>query len=178
MRLGLGAGRTLLFCDARKFGRLLHAVEPAAALAHLGPEPLARDFSAARLHVMLSARRRMLKPLLMDQTFLAGLGNIYTDEALFRARLHPERSAASLHRAEAARLHRAIRAVLRRGIAENGTSLDWIYPGGRMQDYLEVYGRAGRPCPACGRPIERILVGQRSTHLCPACQAPGSRAGR
>lgn len=170
MRLGLSGGHDLLFCDARKFGRLRHAKDPAAALAHLGPEPLAVDFTGARLHAMLRARSRRLKPLLLDQAFLAGLGNIYTDESLFAARLHPLRRSSTLSRAESNKLHRAIRAVLRRGIEYNGTSLDWIYPGGRMQAYLKVYGRAGQACPGCRRPIQRILVGQRSTHLCPACQ--------
>ncbi len=178
MRLGLSGGHDLLFCDARKFGRLLHAPDPAVALAHLGPEPLADDFTGARLHAMLGGRKRRLKPLLLDQSFLAGLGNIYTDESLFAARLHPLRRSDTLSAAEARRLHRAIRATLRRGIEHNGTSLDWIYPGGRMQDYLKVYGRAGQACPRCSGPIERVLVGQRSTHLCPACQRTRRRSRR
>lgn len=113
---------------------------------------------------------RALKALLLDQALLAGLGNIYTDEALFRAGLHPARPANTLSASEAVRLHAAIVAVLTEGLAANGTSFDWIWPGGHMQDNLRVYGRGGRPCPTCGAPIARARVGQRSTHYCPLCQ--------
>ena len=164
-----GLGR-LMLCDARKFARVRWAPDRAAALAHLGPEPLGARFSGAALAEGLRARRRQLKPLLLDQRFVAGLGNIYTDESLHRAGLHPQRRSDSVSRAAAGRLHRAIQAVLREGIAHCGTSLDWIYPGGSMQDYLRVYGRTGQPCPACGASIVRIVVAQRSTHLCPDCQ--------
>ncbi|MBN2497738.1 MAG: DNA-formamidopyrimidine glycosylase [Deltaproteobacteria bacterium] len=171
-RLIMQGGERLLFCDARKFGRIRHVRDVEAALDALGPEPLSAGFDAARLLRMLGERRRRIKPLLLDQAFVAGLGNIYTDEALFRAGLHPLRRACDLDPNEVRRLRRAIRSVLRDGIRRCGTSIDWIYPGGRMQDYLRVYGRAGEPCPRCGTPIQRIMAGQRSTHLCPRCQPP------
>jgi formamidopyrimidine-DNA glycosylase len=169
-RIGLGRGDALLFVDARKFGRIRHSHDAAAALAHLGPEPLQDGFTPAALFRILNGRRRQLKPLLLDQTLIAGLGNIYTDEALHRAKLHPELRSNEITRAEAGRLQRAIRFVLNKGIRYNGTTLDWIYPGGQMQNYLKIYGRKGEACPRCKKPIQRIVVAQRSTHLCPACQ--------
>jgi formamidopyrimidine-DNA glycosylase len=171
-RFLLSGDQTLLFCDTRKFGRIRHVKDPQTTLSHLGPEPLAAEFSAKALANLLTGRKRRLKPLLMDQTVIAGMGNIYADESLFRARLHPLRSAYSLSWDEIKRLHRAIRQVLREAIRRSGTTFDWVYPGGRMQNHLRVYGRKGRPCPVCGRPIELIRVAQRSTHLCPACQKP------
>ena len=165
----LAGCETLYFCDARKFGRIRHVADPAAALALLGPEPLDASFSARTLAGLLD-RRRKLKPLLLDQTVIAGLGNIYTDEALHRARLHPLRRADSLTWDEVKRLHRAVRQVLREAIRRCGTSFDWAYPGGRMQKDLRVYRRGGQPCKVCGAPIQVIRVGQRSTNLCPACQ--------
>ncbi len=160
----------LLFCDTRKFGTIRHVRDPEKALSRLGPEPLAAEFSAKGLAGLLSGRKRILKPLLMDQTVLAGMGNIYTDESLFRARLHPLRRADDLTWEEIKRLHRSIRQVLREGIKRSGTTFDWVYPGGKMQNHLRVYGRKGQPCLNCGRPIQMIRVAQRSTHFCPACQ--------
>ena len=122
------------------------------------------------MRLRLAARRRILKPLLLDQAFLAGLGNIYADEALHRARLHPRRMSDSLTAAEAAGLWRGIRGALRSGLRHNGASIDWVYRGGEFQNYFRVYGRAGEPCRTCGTPIERIVLGQRSTHFCPSCQ--------
>ena len=136
----------------------------------LGPEPLEPAFTAARLGRMLAERKRALKPLLLDQTFVAGLGNIYTDEALNLAGLHPQRRSDSLTPAEVRALWKAIRATLRKGIANNGASIDWVYRGGGMQRHFRVYDRAGQPCPKCGTPIRRITVGQRGTHFCPRCQ--------
>lgn len=166
----LDTGRRLLFCDARKFGRIRYADDLAQATAQLGPEPLDSAFTSQHLGDMLAARARHLKPLLLDQSFLAGLGNIYTDEALFRAGLHPLTRSDQLSPDAVRRLHRAIRSVLRTGIQHNGTSLDWIYPGGQMQDFLRVYGRTGQPCPVCATPIRRLVVGQRATHICEHCQ--------
>jgi formamidopyrimidine-DNA glycosylase len=166
----LSGGVDLRFHDPRRFGRVWLTRDPGAILDGLGPEPLAPDFTTGRLTAMLAARRRILKPLLLDQTFLAGLGNIYTDEALHRAGLRPLRRSDSLKPAEAARLWRAIRAVLRLGIARNGASIDWVYRGGRFQNNFRVYGRAEEPCGTCGRKIRRILVGQRATFFCPRCQ--------
>jgi formamidopyrimidine-DNA glycosylase len=174
----LDSGRRLLFCDARKFGRLLYTRDLAAATADLGPEPLARGFTPAVLADVLSARRRQLKPLLLDQTAIAGLGNIYTDEALFRAGLHPLTRSDQLNTAQVHRLHGAIRDVLRLAIRKHGTSLDWIYPGGWMQQSLAVYGRTGAPCRQCGTPIVGLRIGQRGTHVCPKCQRPPRRRKR
>ncbi len=172
----LDDGRSLRFYNPRKFGRLRLVDDPAAALSRLGPEPLADDFTAARLEEMLARRRGRIKPLLLNQRFLAGLGNIYTDESLWRAGVHPLRPANTLTPDEARRLHRAIRAVLRAAIASGGTTLpDAAYQrvDGRLGEFavqLAVYGRAGEPCPRCGASIKRIRVGQRGTHFCPHCQ--------
>lgn len=160
----------LVFVDARKFGRVHYTCDPAAVLGVLGPEPLSRAFTATRLAALLAGRRRQLKPLLLDQTIIAGLGNIYTDEALFAAGLHPLTRAADLDRRQVQRLHQAIRDVLRLAIRKHGTSIDWIYPGGWMQRHLKVYGRTAQPCRHCGTPIRALRVGQRGTHLCPVCQ--------
>jgi formamidopyrimidine-DNA glycosylase len=198
LQLVLADRRELWFRDVRRLGRIVlagpasslgtHGVPgsgtshgegvggPSLApspLAGLGPEPLDPRFRASDLARLLGARRGRLKPLLLDQGFLAGIGNIYADEALWRARLHPLRTAASLSPAEVRRLHRAIRTVLREGIARRGASVDdYTAPAGdgAMQDHLAVYGRAGRPCPRCGVPIQRIVVSGRGTHLCPRCQ--------
>ncbi len=168
--LDLEGGLRLAFNDARKFGRVWMVSDPQMVLAGLGPEPLDPDFTSDLFFRRLQERRRQLKPLLMDQKFLAGLGNIYTDEALFLARLHPLEIANTLTEADAGRLHRAIRQVLEEGIRRNGASIDWAYRGGNFQNAFQVYGRAGEPCPRCGGAIERLVVGQRGTHICPTCQ--------
>jgi len=173
----LDDGRRLRFSDARKFGRLWLVDDPADVLGELGPEPLADAFTAARLGEMLTRRRGRLKPLLLNQRFLAGLGNIYTDEALWQASIHPLRRADSLTPTEVRRLHRAIRAVLRAAIASRGTTLpDGTYRqadgrSGEFARHLAVYGRVGQPCPRCGTIIERIKVSQRGTYFCPRCQS-------
>jgi formamidopyrimidine-DNA glycosylase len=163
----------LVFNDTRKFGRVWLTADPRAVIGGLGPEPLDPTFTSGVFHQMLTGRRRQLKPLLLDQTFLAGLGNIYTDEALHMARLHPLRSSDRLTAGEARRLWKSIRETLWMGIEHNGASIDWVYRGGGYQHHFRVYGRTGQPCPVCGTPIERILVGQRSTHFCPGCQPRG-----
>ncbi len=172
----LDDGRQLHFADTRKFGRVWLVRNPAHVLGELGPEPL--EISSAALAAGLAARARQLKPLLLDQTFLAGVGNIYSDEALWAARLHPQRRSDRLTAAQAADLRRAIQAALRKGIRNLGTTFGngqthFVLPRGergRNQEQLNAYGQTGRPCPRCGTPIRRILVGQRSTHLCPRCQ--------
>jgi formamidopyrimidine-DNA glycosylase len=169
----LDRGPALALVDARKWGRIRWTPDRAGVDEGQGVEPLSADFTPASLASLVGRTTRALKALLLDQAVIAGLGNIYTDEALFRAGLHPRRPACSLSGADAARLHAAIVAVLREGIAANGTSFDWIWPGGHMQDHLRVYGRTGLPCVACGAPIARTLVGQRGTHFCPRCQAAG-----
>jgi len=166
-------GLRLAFNDTRKFGRVWLTDDPAALTSHLGPEPLDEQFTAADLYDRLHLTQRLLKPLLLDQSFLAGLGNIYTDEALHRAGLHPLTPAGQLDEAAAARLLEAIRATLREGILRNGASIDWVYRGGDYQNFFRVYGRSGQPCPICGAPVQRIIVGQRSTHFCPVCQPQG-----
>ena len=172
----LDDGRWLHFFDMRKFGRLVLTSDPRGVLGDLGPEPLAAGFTAAQLEEMLARRRGRVKPLLLDQRFLAGLGNIYADEALWRAGIHPLRPASTLAAAETRRLHRAIRSVLRAAINSGGTTLsDSAYrqPDGRSGEFsglLAVYGREGQPCARCGAGIERIVVSQRGTHYCPGCQ--------
>ncbi|NCP86470.1 MAG: DNA-formamidopyrimidine glycosylase [Anaerolineae bacterium CG_4_9_14_3_um_filter_57_17] len=170
LTLTLDNGRILAFNDPRKFGRIWFLNDAAPVLGRLGPEPLEDNFSAEWLYAALQARHRQLKPLLLDQTFLAGLGNIYTDEALHLAGLHPARISATISTQEAVRLHQAIRAALTAGIDNNGASIDWVYRGGSFQNHFRVYGRTGQPCPVCGAPIQRIVIGQRGTHFCPACQ--------
>ena len=169
-RFHLDDGWDLRFADARKFGKVFLLEDPDSVLGALGPEPLADDFTARRLAEALRRRSRALKPLLLDQTFLAGLGNIYADEALHRARLHPLRRSDRLTDEEVRRLWRGIRAALRAGLRHNGASIDWVYRGGGFQNHFRVYQRAGEPCPVCGTRIRRMIVGQRGTHYCPTCQ--------
>lgn len=163
-------GWQLIFNDPRKFGRVWFAHDTGEVIGNLGPEPLADDFQAGNLFQLLHARRRQLKPLLLDQAFLAGIGNIYADEALHRARLHPGRLSNSLSEDEAGALWSAIRETLRLGIERNGASIDWVYRGGDFQNHFLAYQQTGKPCPTCGHPIERIVIGQRAAHFCPSCQ--------
>jgi formamidopyrimidine-DNA glycosylase len=173
----LASRRQLRFQDTRKFGRF-YLANCRAILDRLGPEPLERQFSARLLGVRLAAHRRQLKPLLLDQHFLAGLGNIYVDEALWAAGLHPMRLSNSLTGDETLRLHRSIRQVLRRGLRNMGTTLGtgettfYSVAGnrGRNRDELRVFRQTGAPCPRCRTAIVRMVVGQRSTHICPICQ--------
>ncbi len=161
----------LIFNDPRKFGRVWFAHQPEEITGGLGPEPLSDSFQAGDLYQKLKGRHRLLKPLLLDQTFVAGIGNIYADESLHRARLHPGRLADSLSETEAGNLWTAIRVTLQMGIERNGASIDWVYRGGEFQNNFLVYQQTGKPCPTCGRTvIERIVVGQRGTHFCPSCQ--------
>jgi formamidopyrimidine-DNA glycosylase len=169
-RLHFEGGWELRFEDARKFGRIYLVDDPQTVLSPLGPEPLDAGFTAARLGERLRSHHRLLKPLLMDQAFLAGLGNIYADEALHRAKLHPLRHSDSLQPAEVDRLWRGIRRALRDGLRHNGASIDWVYRGGEFQNHFRVYQRTGEPCPVCGTRIRRRVIGQRSTHYCPRCQ--------
>lgn len=189
LRLELDDGRDLLFTDTRRFGRwtVLGAEGAEAACGPkgfqaLGPEPVGdtlklKDFAAA-----LAKRKGRLKGVLLDQTFIAGIGNIYADEILFRARLHPMCAANSLSRAEARRLYDAMRTVLKEAIGLGGTTIrDYVDGLGRKGSFvysLAVYGRTGEPCPECGTAVERIIVAGRSTHYCPLCQRVKPRAGR
>jgi formamidopyrimidine-DNA glycosylase len=170
LTLSLSSGSQLTFNDPRKFGRAWLVADPQSVLGGLGPEPLADTFTAADLYHHLQATRRQLKPLLLDQSFLAGVGNIYADESLHAARLHPLTASQSVTPAEADALWKSLRAVLNEGIRRNGASIDWVYRGGDFQNHFQVYRRTGQPCYTCGTPIERVVVGQRSTHFCPQCQ--------
>lgn len=173
---GMDRGDELRFRDPRKFGRVYLLADPAPVLGSLGPEPLDPAFDRACFRERIAGRRGRLKPLLLDQRFVAGLGNIYVDEALWTARLHPLRSADTLDEAEIDALHDAIREVLARGVALRGSSLseagyrDLTGNMGEMQGTLAVFRRTGEPCPRCGALIERSLVGTRGTHTCPRCQ--------
>lgn len=164
------SGQRLVFINPRKFGRVWLTHDPAEVLHNLGPEPLDEAFTADDFYQRLIEHKRQIKPLLLDQHFLAGMGNIYTDEALHQARLHPLRLSNSLTREEVERLLLAIRNVLQEGIRRNGASIDWVYRGGSFQNDFQVYQRTGQACYVCGAEIERILVGQRGTHFCPVCQ--------
>jgi formamidopyrimidine-DNA glycosylase len=171
--LTLDDGRELRFRDTRKFGRMWLVDDPQCVVGKLGPEPL--EISSSEFHALFEKRRGHLKPLLLDQTFLAGVGNIYADESLWAARLHPLRAAESLTRDERARLYRAIRQILTRAIAVGGTSIDVMYKrvngkSGGFQESLRAFDREERPCRRCGTPIVKTVVAQRGTHLCPTCQ--------
>lgn len=158
----------LTFDDARKFGRVYLPERIEDVVGHIGPDAL--HIAAGEFAARLRVRRGALKSVLLDQSFVAGIGNIYADETLFRARLHPLRAANSLDEATALILCACVREVLQEGIEANGASFDWVYPGGSFQDNFRVYGRTGSPCRVCSEPIQRIVVGQRSTHFCARCQ--------
>lgn len=166
----LSGNKSLVFNDTRKFGRVWLTADSGEILGKLGPEPLERGFTPQWLYKSLQKKHRQLKPLLLDQTFLAGLGNIYTDEALHIAKLHPLGMSDSVSQEQAKALHAAIRKVLKEGIRRNGASIDWVYRGGEYQNYFRVYDREGEPCKVCGTRIQRLVVGQRGTHICPNCQ--------
>jgi formamidopyrimidine-DNA glycosylase len=173
--LELDDGSLVAYTDLRRFGtwELLRDDEARAAFLalRLGPEPFSDEFSPEFLHAALRRREAPLKPVLLDQRVVAGLGNIYADEALWTAKLHPELPASRVRRADAERLHAAIREVLAAGIAAQGASIrDYRTPDGGQgsaQERFAVYGRTGLPCPRCGTPIKRLVVGQRGTHICP-----------
>jgi formamidopyrimidine-DNA glycosylase len=170
----LASGQELRFRDTRKFGRVYLVQDPQEIFGKLGPEPLAASFTVNCLQQRLAGRTRALKPLLLDQSFIAGVGNIYADEALFYAGLHPQRRADSLTADEIKALHAAIQKVLQLGIEREGASIStYMKPDGSkgsMQNAVAVYDRTGMPCYHCGNPIQRILLGGRSTHFCPHCQ--------
>ena len=167
---GLDRG-ILIYDDPRQFGRIRFGGEPPDCL---GPDAL--EVNPGELSRLLAVRHARIKPLLLDQSFLRGLGNIYVDESLFRSRIHPRAIASRLSRARALRLHAAIVEVLTEAIARGGSSIsDYVDAEGRAGTFQQlhcVYGKAGLPCPICGAPIRRILVAQRGTHYCPRCQRP------
>ena len=162
----------LLYDDSRQFGCLQLFEEFPARVARLGPEPLEVEFE--EFFNGLKRRKTRIKALLLNQTFLRGIGNIYADEALFRAGIHPQALAARLRRDRARRLYDAIAAVLTEAIAAGGSSIsDYVDAEGRkgfFQFSHRVYQRTGEPCLTCGTAIRRVLVAQRSSHFCPKCQ--------
>jgi formamidopyrimidine-DNA glycosylase len=174
----LSDSHQLRFCDTRQFGRLwlvpAASLEELAGFKDLGIEPLDDQFTRDYLKKELRRRHARIKPLLLDQTFIAGLGNIYTDEALHRAKINPERLSTTLTPREIANLYRAIREVLQEGIENRGTTVrDFIDGNGRagsFQELLRVYGREGEPCSYCKRAITRKKIGGRSSYYCPFCQ--------
>lgn len=170
----LDDGRELRFNNVRKLGRVYLVDDEDEVVGKLGPEPLDDDFAPADFAALLSRRRGKIKSLLLNQRFMAGIGNIYADEALFAARIHPERKADTLTAGEIERLYGTIRQVLAQGIQNRGTTLsDYLDAEGREgrnQEYLRVFRRTGQPCPRCGTPIERTVVGGRGTYFCPRCQ--------
>jgi len=168
--------RQLRFNDVRKFGKLWAVIDPEEVTGAIGPEPLAADFSLPKFRALVQSRSSTIKPLLLNQTFLAGVGNIYADESLWLAKIHPLRKADSLSDVEIAALYRSIRKVLRKAIEDEGTDAgDGVIEG----DYEpRVYGREGQPCYRCHQPLRKIVVGQRGTHFCPQCQPKRPRASK
>lgn len=174
--LKLDDGRQVFFHDTRKFGRA--RLLDSAGLAQLdikhGFEPLDQAFNQQQLTTLLRSRKRQIKPLLLDQHVIAGIGNIYADESLWRASLHPLRSSDSLNDAEIAALHAGLITSLNDGLHNGGSTLrdyrNAYGEAGTNQQFFNAYGREGQPCPRCGALIVRIVVGQRSTHYCPECQ--------
>ena len=171
----LDDGTRIAYRDVRRFGTWL-LLDPDGAAQHLGirlgPEPLGRRFTAAYLAGRLAGRKAPVKAAVLDQRTVAGLGNIYADESLWHARIHPLRPAGGLSAEEVARLRNGIRRALRLGIRRQGADLgDGTYAGGRMQHEFRVYGRTGEPCDRCGTPIEKTRAGGRGTWYCPGCQS-------
>jgi formamidopyrimidine-DNA glycosylase len=172
----LASGDTLFFRDIRKFGRVYLAQSPEQVLGDLGPESLDDALTPEGFAAALHSRRRQIKPLLLDQRFVAGLGNIYVDEALWRTGIHPMTPSDSLSSEQAATLLAAIRNTLTEAIRDGGTTLrdyrNALNAEGQHGPALAAYGRTGQPCLRCGQPIERLVVGSRGTHICPRCQVP------
>jgi formamidopyrimidine-DNA glycosylase len=163
-------GWQMVFNDPRKFGRIWLVDQIEEITSNLGVEPLSDELTGEGFIQKLHATSRRIKQLLLDQSIVAGLGNIYTDEALFLASIHPLTSAREITALQAESLLRSIHYVLEEGIRRNGASIDWVYRGGDFQNHFNVYQRTGEPCKVCGTKIERIVVGQRGTHYCPRCQ--------
>lgn len=176
----LDSGQQLRFADGRGFGvlRLVDEERLGTLLGRLGPEPLSAQFTVASLATALKDRAAKIKPLLLDQSFVAGLGNIYADEVLFCAKINPQRRARTLVPGEVQRLYYAIREVLSASIRNRGTTFDTYRDGfgrpGSHQAYLRVYQRAGAPCYDCGVPLRRLRLGGRGTYFCPRCQPEAS----
>jgi formamidopyrimidine-DNA glycosylase len=173
-KLQLDCGQQLRFSDVRKFGRVFFTHDINTVTGNLGPEPLEDSFTFDVFRQCLQGRQKVIKALLLDQTFIAGVGNIYADEALFRARIHPLRRSDSLKNDEIAQLYTTIRETLNDGIDYEGASVTWYRKPdgtrGESQEHFYVYGRENEPCLICGAPIVKTRVAQRGTHFCPTCQ--------
>ena len=167
-------GSELFFRDTRKFGRIYFCNNLDWLENKLGIEPLSSGFTAEWLHAQLKQKNRMMKPLLLDQSFIAGLGNIYVDEALWQAGIHPESRSSQIGKKKADLLCCGIKNILKKAIALNGTTIiNFSYGQNSMGSYkekLKIFGKTNYPCPKCGSPIEKIKVTQRGTHFCPKCQ--------
>lgn len=176
--LKLSDGLNLYYRDTRKFGRWKLVDDPQDILDKLGPDALTRNFTQHYFFEAMRKRHRMIKPLILDQSVLAGLGNIYADEALWESRIHPERLSDSLSEIELQKLFKAIRHVLRVGVKNRGTSLgdgktnyrDVEGESGGHRAKVKAYGRAGEACERCGTRLEKTVVAQRGTTYCPSCQ--------
>ena len=170
----LDDGTEMRFSDLRKFGGIWLVEDLSQVTTDLGPEPLSEGFTKEQLAEALTGRKAPVKSIILDQRRIAGIGNIYADEACFAAGLDPRRLGATLTDRDVAGLHAAIRAVLTAGVEQGGASFrDYRNTGGNvgsMQKHVKVFRRTGKPCYACGTTIERVKVGGRSTHLCPTCQ--------
>lgn len=174
--LELDSGKSIRFNDTRKFGRMSLCEDPSEIVGHLGLEPLDTSFTPQALQCALSGRSGKIKPVLLDQTVIAGLGNIYVDEVLWKIKVHPHTSAQVLSEAQIVKLHTAIQETLREAIEKLGCDFgDGVVDGGMYKP--RVYGREDKKCSRCRTPIVRIVVSQRGTHICPACQ-PKPRARR
>jgi formamidopyrimidine-DNA glycosylase len=170
----LANGQELRFRDQRKFGRVYLVSDPEEVLGSLGPEPLESSFTVDVLKQQLQGRKRVLKPLLLDQGFIAGVGNIYANEALFYAGIHPERRSGSLSSVEIEAVHAAIQKSLNLGLKHDGASIDqYAKPDGSkgtMQNVFVVHQREGESCHRCGGIVHRTVLGGRGTFYCPQCQ--------
>ena len=162
----------LVYDDIRHFGRIEWSAQLPERAGALGPDAL--DIPLSDFLRLLKKRNAQIKSLLLNQRFLRGMGNIYTDEALFEARIHPRAIASRLTKPRATRLHQAMIGILAAAIRLKGSSIsDYVDADGAKGSFQlqhQVYGRAGEPCPTCGSPIRRVVVGQRGTHYCPKCQ--------
>ncbi len=171
LQLRLRSGRDLRFHDVRKFGRAVLVSSFEDLVPHLGPEPLDPNLTPSEFFRMLQAKGRMLKPLLLDQSFVAGLGNIYVDEILWSGRLHPERRANELSRNESGALFRAMRSIIQKAVEQRGTDFgDQVITDGVFVP--RAYGRGGSGCKRCNTTMVRMIVAQRGTTICPECQKP------
>lgn len=163
-------GKSMCLVDYRKFGRVWITEDLDEIIGHLGIEPLSRQFTSKKFEKLLENRTGTLKPLLLNQQFIAGIGNYLADEILFKAALHPLRKANTLSLKEIKTLHYSIRHIIRTSINHGGTTfLTFRGPEGKKGEFwkkLQVFRKTGEPCPHCKKPITRIIVGQRSTHLC------------